>query len=171
MATRAMSHNAVGIRHATPADLAALHAINQASTPGVGAVNEAELASLLQMAAFTAIAQHDGQAAGFIICMTEGTPYRSPNYLWISERYPAFAYCDRIAIAAEARGQRLGEQLYERAFQHFTGVRNTLLCEVNLMPPNPGSLRFHERLDFRPVGEAWSTNRTKGVVYLGRRLG
>lgn len=165
-----MTNPRLSIRHATPADLARLHAINEASTPGVGAVSEAELAALMGIAALTAVAEQHGQAQGFILCMTDGTTYRSQNYLWIAQRYPAFAYCDRIAIAAEARGQRLGEHLYAEAFRHFTGTRSTLLCEVNLAPPNPGSLRFHERLDFRPVGEAWSPDRTKGVVYLERRL-
>ncbi len=165
-----MTSARVNIRHATHTDIADLHAINQASTPGVGAVSEAEFAALLEMAALTAVAEQDGQPIGFILCMTEDTSYQSLNYLWIAARYSSFAYCDRIAIAAEARGRRLGEQLYERAFRHFTGMRDTLLCEVNLAPPNPGSLRFHERLGFRAIGEAWSPDRTKGVVYLERRL-
>ena len=115
-------------------------------------------------------ADRNGEALGFILCLTEGTTYESPNYLWFSARYPSFAYCDRIAIAPEARGRGLGEQLYRAAFKHFTGQRETLLCEVNLAPPNPGSLRLHERLGFRAVGEAWSDDRTKGVVYLERKL-
>jgi predicted GNAT superfamily acetyltransferase len=28
-----------------------------------------------------------------------------------------------------------------------------LCCEVNVEPPNPGSLRFHERIGFAEVGQ------------------
>ncbi|MFM9940004.1 MAG: GNAT family N-acetyltransferase [Hyphomicrobiaceae bacterium] len=158
------------IRPSTSADFARLHAINQASTPGVGAVSEGELASLIGMSDLTVLAEHDGNVSGFILCLTEGTTYQSPNYLWCVVRYACFAYCDRIAVAPEARGRGLGEQLYAAAFEHFAGRRAVLLCEVNLAPPNPGSLKFHERLGFRAVGEAWSDDRSKGVVYLEKRL-
>jgi len=158
------------IRDAVPGDLARLHAINQASTPGVGDVTAEALATLIGQGAATLVAEVDSQPAGFILCLTEGADYQSLNYRWIAERYPRFAYCDRIAIAPEARGAGLGAALYRAAFRHFSGRRDALLCEVNLAPPNPGSLRFHERLGFSPVGERWSTDRAKGVVYLERSL-
>lgn len=158
------------IREARSADVARLHTINEASTPGVGSVRADELSRLMAMARLTLVAESGGRASGLILCMTEGTAYTSPNYLWIAARYPVFAYCDRIAIAPDARGKRIGEQLYAAAFNRFAGVRKALFCEVNLAPPNPGSLRFHGRLGFRPVGEAWSPDRTKGVVFLERRL-
>lgn len=158
------------IRAAERGDLARLHAINQASTPGVGDVTAEALAALIGQVAATLVAEVDGQPAGFILCLVEGSDYQSLNYRWIAERYPAFAYCDRIAIAPEARGAGLGAALYRAAFNHFAGQRMALLCEVNLAPPNPGSLRFHERLGFVRVGERWSDDRAKGVVYLERQL-
>lgn len=159
------------IRDARPGDLVRLHAINQASTPGVGDVSIEEFATLAAMASVTLVAEVAGEPAGFILCLCEGTPYQSLNYRWVAERYPRFAYCDRIAIAPQARATGLGARLYEAAFEAFSGRRDVLLCEVNLAPPNPGSLRFHERLGFRPVGERWSEQREKGVVYLERPLG
>ena len=36
------------------------------------------------------------------------------------------------------------------------------------MPPNPGSLAFHRRLGFRPVGRAWNPQARKRVVFLVR---
>lgn len=50
-------------------------------------------------------------------------------------------------------GRGLGAVLYEdfAAAGRRLGVPR-LTCEVNLDPPNPGSLRFHERLGFVPVG-------------------
>ena len=160
----------VAIRDARPSDLAALHALNAAATPAVGDVTEAELARLVGQAAFTGVAEHDGRPAGFILCLTEGAAYASLNYAWIAGRYPAFAYCDRIAVDATVRGHGLGAALYEAAVDRFRGRRPVLTCEVNLAPPNPGSLRFHERLGFRRVGERWSDGGTKGVVYMEKSL-
>ena len=102
--------------------------------------------------------------------MLEGLGYESLNYRWLSERYDRFAYIDRIAVAEAARGRRIGEALYTAAIEAFAGNRPVLLAEVNLEPPNPGSLRFHKRLGFREVGERWEADRSKGVVYLERTL-
>lgn len=159
------------VREAAGDDVERLHAINAAGEPGVGAVSAPELCRLLDMADVTLVADDgSGDILGFILCMTEGAPYASPNYRWIAARYAAFAYCDRIAVAATARGRGVGERLYAEAFARFTGRRDVMLCEVNLAPPNPGSLRFHERLGFRAVGEAWYSVGTKGVVFLARAL-
>lgn len=157
-------------RDATTSDLPALHLINEASTPGVGTVTAAALARLVEIGSATLVAEDASGPLGFILCLCEGTDYASPNYRWIAERYPAFAYCDRIAIAEAARGRAIGQGLYERAVGHFVGRRDALLCEVNLAPPNPGSLRFHQRLGFRPVGERWSEDRSYGVVFLEKPL-
>jgi predicted GNAT superfamily acetyltransferase len=85
-------------------------------------------------------------------------------------RVNRFAYVDRIAVASAARGRRIGETLYAAAIEEFAGTRPVLLAEVNLEPPNPGSLRFHKRLEFREVGERWESDQSKGVVYLERAL-
>lgn len=162
--------DAVRIRPAEAVDLPRLHVINEQSTPGVGSVTLEQLSLLLGMSCMTLVAERTGVTLGFILCMTEGAAYQSPNYRWIADRYRSFAYCDRIAIAPEARGQRLGERLYAAALQRFAGMRSVLLCEVNLAPPNPRSRSFHERIGFHPVGEAWSDDRSKGVVYLEKPL-
>jgi predicted GNAT superfamily acetyltransferase len=46
-----------------------------------------------------------------------------------------------------------------------------LCCEVNLVPPNPGSLAFHERLGFAACGEADDPRNGKRVRYLLRPAG
>ena len=160
----------VAVRAAVDRDFGTLHAINAAAVPGVGAVAQGELARLAHIGGFTAVAESAGQVVGFILCMTEGCDYASRNYRWISERYGCFAYCDRIAVAAGARGKGVGELLYQAAERHYAGSRDVLLCEVNLEPPNPGSLRFHERRGFRRVGESWLADRSYGVVYMEKRL-
>lgn len=159
------------IRDWREADLLALHAINEASVPGVGSVTRDEFDKLVREdSAVTLVAEVAGLPAGFVLCMYEGLDYRSLNYRWISERYERFAYVDRVAIAEEARGKQLGQALYEAVFERFAEERSVLLAEVNLAPPNPGSLRFHKRHGFREVGERWEIEGQKGVVYLERAL-
>ena len=160
----------VKIRVMQMCDLARLHAINDACTPGVGAVSERALASLVTMSCLTLVAERANQIAGFSLYLTDGVGYASLNYRWIAARNPRFSYCDRIAVAPDARGLGIGEQLYMHAFEHLSKLRNVLFCEVNLAPPNPGSLRFHQRLGFQAVGEDWNDDRSKGVVYLERPL-
>ena len=159
------------IRRFSREDLDALHLINEASVPGVGTLTRDRLEALVADSAATLVAvdTHE-KPTGFVLVMLEGLGYESLNYRWLSERYDRFAYVDRIAVAEAARGRRIGEALYAAAIEAFAGNRPVLLAEVNLEPPNPGSLRFHKRLGFREVGERWEADRSKGVVYLERTL-
>lgn len=158
------------IRQAHSHELARLHEINEASVPGVGRESLEELTRLASIAAATLVVERDDEIAGFVLCMVEGAPYLSPNYLWLSERYPRFAYVDRVAVAPGDRGGGIGAALYEAVIARFSADRPVLLAEVNLQPPNPGSLRFHERFGFVAVGERWADDNSKGVVYLSRPL-
>ena len=47
---------------------------------------------------------------------------------------------------------------------------DTIGCEVNRLPPNPGSLRFHKRLGFFEVGGQVFVTGEKEVIYLERGL-
>ena len=159
------------VRDWKPGDLASLHAINEASVPGVGALTRDESDRLItQSSAATLVAEIDAEPAGFVLCMFEGLDYGSLNYKWLSERYEKFAYVDRVAVAVGRRGQRIGEALYGAVYDRLSGERDVLTAEVNLAPPNPGSLRFHKRQGFVEVGERWEIEGEKGVVYLERRL-
>lgn len=164
------------VRPCEPGDIAHLHEINQAAVPGVGSVSRPAFDDLIAQAAIVFVVCRSGGGSrpaaplGFVLAMTEGLGYASPNYLWLSHRFDRFAYVDRIAVSPDCRGGGAGGLLYEAVIDHFMGQRPVLLAEVNLEPPNPGSIRFHERLGFRSIGERWSADRAKGVVYLARAL-
>ena len=162
----------VAVRDWQAGDLDALHVINEGAVPGVGTLSRAALEDLVgrQSAATLVAGDAGGRVEGFVLVMREGLDYASLNYKWLSERYERFAYVDRIAVSETARGRGIGEALYKAVAERFAGERPVLLAEVNLAPPNPGSLRFHKRLGFREVGERWEAGRAKGVVYLERRL-
>jgi predicted GNAT superfamily acetyltransferase len=145
-----------------PDDFALVLAMNNAAVPNVNAAEPAELAELIAKSALT-VALADGETVlGFVLTMPPGVDYASENYRWFSEHYDNFIYVDRIVVSEEARNRGVGVELYrlvtEHAIEH--GIPR-ILCEVNLEPPNPGSLRFHHRLGFTEVGR----QRTKGGTY------
>lgn len=141
------------LRPVVLADAPRLAEINAASEPGVSAATAAELAAILDMAE-TALAAlgEDGAILGFLIALPPGCAYGSANYRWFEARGGDFLYLDRIAVAPEARGRGLGEALHRALFAVAEG--RPVALEVNTLPPNPGSIRFHERLGYREVGRA-----------------
>ncbi|MEM8976786.1 MAG: GNAT family N-acetyltransferase [Pseudomonadota bacterium] len=166
-----MTMDGLVIRPAEAGDLDALHAINEASTPGVGSVTRDRLEKLVSSIADLVLVALRGDApVGFALLMVEGNGYDSKNYAWVAEHYPSFAYVDRVAVSEDARGLGVGALLYEQVIQRYSGKRPVLMAEVNLEPPNPGSLKFHKRHGFVEVGERWEDGDSKGVVYLERSL-
>lgn len=150
-------------------DLDELVAVNDAAYPAVPITAAAELAELIAMSTVRVVVD-DGAPAGFLLGMPQGLPYQSENYLFFSARArehgDTFVYVDRIVLAAHLRSQGLGPLLYEAAFAEARRVAATeVLCEVNVEPPNPGSLAFHTRLGFVEVGRQ-STHGGENVVTL-----
>ncbi len=95
------------------------------------------------------------EGRALLVALDETCSYDSPNFLWFQRRYPLFYYIDRVVVGAAARGQGLAGKLYaELEARTLTEGRQRLVCEINRVPPNPGSDAFHEWLGFAPVGEA-----------------
>lgn len=134
-------------------DLAALVAINDGAYPAVPITPVDEFSRLLAFGDFVVVVD-DGAPAGFLLTMSPGLDYASENYRWFSARSSDFLYIDRIVLAPRVQGLGLGRRLYEAAFDaaRARGARE-LFAEVNLEPPNPGSLAFHARMGFERVGE------------------
>lgn len=164
----------MAIRDYHPSDLQALHAANQASVPGVSTESIEDLALWIDLATCLVATNDADQALGFITIMPLGLhAYPSDNMRWF-ETYAertgkSVLYVDRIAFSPEARGKGLGEALYQAAFSHFQDV-DEIGCEVNTLPPNPGSHRFHRRLGFEQVGTQDFVPGEKSVTYYARRL-
>jgi predicted GNAT superfamily acetyltransferase len=109
--------------------------------------------------------------AGFLVGLGPGLDYPSLNYRWFSARYDDFVYVDRVVVSAGGRGGGIGTRLYDE-FARRGRERGVpvMLAEVNLVPANPGSLRFHDRHGFVPVGEQDTERGRKRVSLLERRL-
>ena len=140
------------IRALTLDDIEAMWAINEEGLPGTGQVSHDELASLLNLASFSMGVFEDGHLLGFVICLPPSTAYGSLNYAWFNQRYEAFLYVDRIAVAEAHRNEGIGSMLYELVVRHAGEQNIPVAAEVNLQPPNPGSVRFHHRFGFEEVG-------------------
>ena len=109
---------------------------------------------LKEMSEMFIVAEVDGKPAAFLIAIREGKPYDSENYVWFQKKYPEFLYIDRIVIDEPYRADGLGRKLYDAVKDHAraTGVR-VVTCEVDTIPYNETSLKFHEAMGFKEVGE------------------
>lgn len=159
------------IRDYTPADHEAVLEINGANVPEVGEMDEAKFALLRAEAVALQVVEVDGAILGFMVLLGPGGSYSSPNYRWFSERYTDFVYVDRIALSEAARGQGWGPALY-RYFEAVTNDRSAgvMLAEVNTVPPNPRSLRFHEIFGFAEIARCKPYGGDEEVAMLVKRL-
>jgi predicted GNAT superfamily acetyltransferase len=141
------------IRDVTEADYPTLLRLNMESEHFLSPLSSPRLESLRAQAWYCRVAASDEAVQGFLLALSEGADYDSPNYQWFSRRYQKFVYIDRVVIDAAARGRHLAKRLYDDLFararvQGFPRIT----CEFDTDPPNEVSRRFHERLGFREVG-------------------
>jgi predicted GNAT superfamily acetyltransferase len=130
-----------------------------------------DLPALRSLVAQAFYAKTVGNLDAFLLALDHTAAYDSPNYAWLKARFERFIYVDRIAVAAAARGRGVARTLYEDLFRQTTAAGfDLVVCEVNCMPPNPGSDAFHAALGFAEIGRAELMGRNKTVRYLARRL-
>jgi len=147
-------------------DLPAVLALNNAHAAELSWLEEARLDVLIKQAF---LARRIGNLDAFMIAFDQGADYDSPNFLWFKAKYLRFVYVDRIAVSPVARGRGLARELYEGLFAVARQAGHTMICcEVNAVPPNPGSDAFHARLGFRKVGQGVIGDNAKTVSYLVR---
>lgn len=142
------------IRDLTPADVDRLVELDNAAVPAVSPTDAADMQRLLALSALAlAIVDDADDVLAFALLMTPGADYDSENYRFFEARGTDFLYVDRIVVTEEARNRGLGAELYRAVFDAARAQgRAEVTCEVNVDPPNPGSLRFHDRLGFTEVG-------------------
>lgn len=146
------------------AEILALNGMNERETSPLG------ITDYQDMVAGAFYARGIAPADAFLIAFDENADYDSPNFLWFRERYPAYAYIDRVITAEAARGKGYARALYEDLFAAARAAGKPIItCEVNIDPPNPGSDAFHARMGFVEVGTAILKN-GKLVRYMAKRL-
>ena len=161
------------VRNIEIADLPRVLEINNANTPGVSELTFTELETDLENSLHAlSINNEQGEVCAFCITFDPGAPDAGDNHRWFAERYKSFVYLDRIAIDSNHQNRGLGLVLYQAVEQHMlnSGEYSLLCCEVNLEPPNPGSLRFHQRIGFIEVGQSIQEYANYRVSYLSKSV-
>jgi uncharacterized protein len=145
-----------------------LLALNNAHSVETGPLTRDALIHMLETA-FHSATKGAGKD-GLLLAFDQDAGYQSPNFLWFKARYSRFVYVDRIIVAEHARGRGLARIFYEALFDRAREAgHECVVCEVNLDPPNPGSLSFHAAIGFVTVGEADLEN-GKTVRYMEHLL-
>lgn len=160
------------IRPVTAADLDAVRRLNAANVPAVGPLDEDRLALFTTEAeAFWVAADDGGGVVALFVGLLAGHDYASPNYRWFGQRRRHFAYVDRVAIAPQARGTGLADDLYDQWEAVAIAAGAPVVCaEVNIRPPNPRSMSFHQRRGFVPVDELAPYGDDQRVAMLEKEL-
>jgi predicted GNAT superfamily acetyltransferase len=142
--------------------------LNNAHAVELSLLDAERLSRLLGQAFY---ARRVGDIDAFLLALDETATYDSPNYLWFRQRCRRFVYVDRVAVAASARGRGHARRLYADLFQRAIAAgHDTLLCEINVDPPNPASDALHAGLGFVEVGKAVIHGGIKTVRYFARPL-
>ena len=145
-------HGGVSIRDGTVDDYDAVLRLNEAAIPAVNRITREDLTHLHAQSLSLRVAFAGELVAGFLLALRQGAEYGSPNYQWFSANYESFGYVDRVVVGSLYQGGGVGRLLYED-LRTLCGDAPVLCCEVNLRPPNAGSLAFHHVLGFREVGQ------------------
>ena len=156
------------VRDATEREHAAVLAMNNAATPHVNELTENTLGWIISHADYFRLAEDDEGIAGFVLALRSGGEYWSLNYRWFNERGGDFLYLDRVVVAERARMAGVGRALYEDICEFASGRWPRITLEVNLRPPNPASLAFHERMGFNQVGIREENGGEKAVSLMER---
>ena len=146
-------------------DLPHIHNLNQGALPTVSSITIYDMSQFFEMADYFRVIKVKNNIVGFLIALTSGKDYHSPNYKWFEKKYSQFMYVDRIVIDPSFQTRGLGRAFYDdlKIFsQRYTPI---ITCEVNLKPKNEGSLLFHKKYGFEQVGTQ-KTERGKKEVSL-----
>ena len=147
------------IRAATPDDHPAVLEVNGAAMPGVTPIDETELRYLGSAAALFLVAELNGDVVGYLLAFSPEDDIDGEEFHWFREHVPTSLYVDQVAVHARYRRRGIGRALYDEVLAAARrGGFACLTCEINLAPPNPGSLAFHRAFGFREIGRMTVTD-------------
>jgi predicted GNAT superfamily acetyltransferase len=158
--------NANKIKDLTLAMLQSILALNNAHATETGPLDMLALEHMIANAFFSKTDDNHG----LLISFDQDAPYNGENFRWFKERFDKFVYVDRVIVAKHTRGKGLARHYYTLLFGYAkSSGHDRVTCEINLAPPNPVSMAFHEQMGFAEIGRAALEN-GKTVSYQEKRL-
>ncbi|MEO1103342.1 MAG: GNAT family N-acetyltransferase [Pseudomonadota bacterium] len=152
-----------------PGALAAALALNNAAVPAVNALEAAAFSGLCADGQLRIV--DEGNLLGLCLVLPSGLNYDSLNYRWFTDRYDHFLYVDRVVVSPAAQGRGVGRLLYQDTLDLAREAGLPRVCsEVNVDPPNPGSMAFHVAMGFTPIHERINPSEGKTVAMMVHEL-
>lgn len=143
----------VRLRPVTDDDADAVLRLNLLEVEALAPMDEERLALLRKLADRFDVIEVDGAFGGFVVTFLPGTEYDSENYLWFGERFgDRFYYLDRVVLDGSVRRRGVGGVVYDE-IESVAASYGRMALEVNLLPPNPASLAFHQGRGYAEVGQ------------------
>ena len=139
--------------------------INESYNPFLGPLKTLDnLIELIQRSNYSIFLTNKKQICAFLVCFRENSQYQSKNYKFFKKRFNKFFYIDRIGVVKGFKNKGLGTFIYNKI--DAICLKNSLpICaEVNIVPLNKESIKFHEKMGFKKVSETYS-NSKYGVRY------
>ena len=128
--------------------------LNEESVHFLSPLTRNKLESIICQSEILNVIEVDESVEAFVLTLREGKEYDSINYLWFSNHYDSFLYIDRVVVSLKMQRKGFGNKLYQSVFNYgkMIGVPY-IAAEIDINPPNPGSLIFYEKFGFKEVGK------------------
>jgi len=136
--------------------------LNMENMPAVGSLDEDSFDRFIKDSDYFKVIRTNKELVGFMIALLPGRPYSSVNYKWFERKYSSFVYIDRIVISFDYQNKGFGSLFYDDLQNDFKN-NDFLTCEVNLIPRNDISMKFHKKYGFYEVGQQYTDQKKKLV--------
>jgi hypothetical protein len=143
------------IRPIADADHSEVLSINAGSRPAVALLDRIELRRLLACGGLHLAAVADDRTiVGYTLAFLNADPYDGEEFgYFLAHIQKPFIYIDQVAVRHRRQRAGVARKLYEALIEHAKAREiDVLCCEVNISPPNPVSMAFHQQLGFESVG-------------------
>ena len=161
----------MNVRDITNSDIQQILRLNEESVNYLSPLDAQKLSKLITQAKYYKLIIIENKVVAFILAFDQDADYDSPNYQWFKTRYNSFLYIDRIVVSIEYRRMGLADSIYNDIIAFANNcLYEYLTCEIDILPPNPGSIRFHDKHKFVEIGTQWLYNKEKQVSLRERKI-
>lgn len=154
----------IKIRDASPNDFDKILFINEKLVHFLAPLSKEKLIHMNEQTSMHKVVDFGNEVVAFLLVFREGADYDSVNYAWFSSHFEKFLYVDRVVVLEESQGMNIGKLLYEEVFKYAKDNEvEVVTAEIDIMPPNPVSLKFHQSFGFKEVSTQFVAGGKKQV--------